>query len=60
MCVLVRLGVVLMVYGCLMHSWHSVLTILLSNILLFVGGVLFLSGDKIESLLKKYWPSVEW
>ena len=55
-----KLGLAVMIYGCALHTWHDIPTILISCLALFVGGVLLVTGDHIESALRKRWPNVKW
>lgn len=55
-----RLGLVLMLYGVALHSWHDVAVIVVSLALLFGGAVLLIAGGPLERWLRKRWPDVPW
>lgn len=55
-----RLGVILLLYGVALHSWHDVATVLLSLALMFCGAVLFLVGGYIARAILQRWPGAPW
>lgn len=60
MTTLERLGLVLMLYGVALHSWHDVAAVVVALAVLFGGGALFLVGGPLERWLRKRWPGVPW
>lgn len=60
MTTLERLGLVLLLYGVALHTWHHVPTLLVANLLLLAGAVLLVTGGPLERWLKSKFPSFPW
>ena len=60
MTILERLGIIIMLYGVAMHTWHDLATLFLANMLMLGGGVLLLAGGYITRWLMRMWPEARW
>jgi hypothetical protein len=60
MTTLERLGLVLMLYGVALHSWHDVVATVVSLAALLGGAALLIAGGPLERWLRKSWPGVPW
>jgi len=55
-----KLGLIVLVFGAALHTWHYIPTLLLSVALMTAGGGLFLTGAYVTGWLRRRWPDVRW
>ena len=60
MTILEKLGLILMLYGVALHTWHHIPTLIIANGALFVGALLLLTGCRLTHWLKTKFPSIPW
>ena len=60
MSILEKVGLIAMVFGLSLHTWHNVATALLGWALITFGAVLFLLGGMLEEYLIEKFPEIRW
>ena len=60
MTALEKLGLVALLYGVALHTWHDVAALLVAHALMLGGGGLLLVGGYVTRRLVRTWPGVRW
>lgn len=60
MTALEKLGLIALIYGVALHTWHGLAALLVSDALMLAGGVLLLTGSYVTRWLVRAWPGVRW
>ena len=58
MTILEKLGLIVLLYGLALHTWHDVPALLLAHALMLGGGVLLIVGGHVTRWLVRRWPGV--
>ena len=60
MTILEKLGLIALLYGVALHTWHDVAMLLVAHALMLAGGVLLVTGGHVTRWLMRTWPGVRW
>ena len=60
MTTLEKVGLIALLYGVALHTWHGVAALLVAHALMLGGGVLLLVGGYVTRWLVRTWPNVRW
>ncbi len=60
MTALEKLGLIALLYGVALHTWHSPVALLVAWALMLAGGALLLVGGYVTRWLVRTWPGVRW
>ena len=60
MTTLEKLGLIALLYGLALHTWHDVAALLVAHALMLAGGVLLITGSRVTRWLVRRWPGVRW
>ena len=60
MTILEKLGLIALLYGVALHTWHDVPNMMIANALMLVGGALFIKGGHVTRWLVRTWTGVRW
>ncbi len=60
MTTLEKLGLIALLYGVALHTWHIPVALLIALALMLAGGALLLVGGHVTRWLVRTWPGVRW